>query len=80
MAKIIPPGRNDNLVDSIQRATQRFTAWMQLVSEGSQTLTGTGSPEGVVKANIGVDYIDTAAADVYKKGTQGGSAGWIKLT
>ena len=77
MPKISPPGRNDNIIDRFLRPLQRFNSWMQLVSEGAQTLDGTGSPEGVVEGRLGWKYIDTAASKYYIKGTEGGNTGWL---
>lgn len=39
-------------------------------------LTGTGSPEGVVTANEGAVYTDTAADTIYIKSSGSGNTGW----
>ena len=42
-------------------------------------LTGTGSPEGVVSANVGATYVDVTpnSEKVYYKGSGSGNTGWI---
>ncbi len=79
MPKIVTPGRNRSLFDKFLRPTQLFNAWMQTVSEASQTLTGATSPEGVVDGFIGQNYLDTVAGTFYKKSTDGGDTGWKAL-
>ncbi len=79
MSKISPPGRNDPIIDRFFKAEQRFNKWMQLVSEGSQTLTGTATPEGDIDGRIGWKFVDTSASKVYIKGTDGGNTGWLIL-
>lgn len=53
------------------------------LSTKQDTYTGTGSPNGVVTAAIGSEYIDTAAVagQVLKwvKTTNTGSTGWLAL-
>ena len=43
----------------------------------SIALTGTGSPEGTVTANIGTSYVDTTSDTVYFKATGTGNTGWV---
>lgn len=78
MAKIIPPGRNDALIDRFMKAAQRMNIWMQSVSDLS-TLEGTGTPEGAVDGAITRQYLDTAAGKLYVKTTDGGDTGWSIL-
>lgn len=40
-------------------------------------LTGEGSPEGVVSANVGTAYVDTDSSSVYFKASGSGNTGWI---
>lgn len=79
MPTISPPGRNKAIIDALLVPLQFFASWMQLVSEGAQTLDGDGTPEGVVEGRLGWSYIDTTASDYYVKTTDGGDTGWIKL-
>jgi len=79
LSKITVPGRNDSIVDRLLKPLQRFNAWMQIVSEGAQTLTGTATPEGAVDGKIGQRFVDTSASKVYLKGTDGGNTGWLIL-
>jgi hypothetical protein len=43
----------------------------------SEVLTGTGSPEGVVTADTGAVYSDTAASTLYIKSSGSGNTGWV---
>lgn len=43
----------------------------------SIALSGTGSPEGVVTANVGTSYVDVANEVVYFKAVGNGNTGWI---
>lgn len=43
----------------------------------STVLTGTGSPENVVTADVGAVYTDTAASTVYIKSSGSGNTGWV---
>jgi hypothetical protein len=43
---------------------------------GATLNAGSGSPEGVVTANVGSIYTDTLTATVYKKLTGSGNTGW----
>jgi len=53
------------------------------LAEKANIFTGTGSPQGVVTAAIGDEYIDTAAVSgvVLKwiKTTNGGNTGWLAM-
>ena len=40
-------------------------------------LTGEGSPEGVVTANVGASYVDVTSDTVYFKATGTGNTGWV---
>jgi hypothetical protein len=66
-------GRVDNLYSAIQTVT---TGQSQ-----SQILTGDGSPQGVVTANVGTVYLDIAnpsAPQIYwKTSNSGSSTGWV---
>ena len=62
-----------------------FREWTrQMTNEvnARSLLIGTGSPEGVVTANIGTEYMDdagTASAIKYIKKTGTGNTGWILI-
>ena len=43
----------------------------------SIALSGTGSPEGVVTANVGTSYVDVTNEVVYFKAIGSGNTGWI---
>ena len=43
----------------------------------SIALSGTGSPEGVITANVGTSYVDVANEVVYFKAVGNGNTGWI---
>lgn len=79
MAAIVPPGRDFLLLDNEGKPSQRVNAWMQTVSGASQTLEGTGSPEGIVAGLLGWEFLDTDGPTFYKKSTDGGTTGWIAL-
>ncbi len=49
-----------------------------IVTAGSG-LNGSGSPEGVVTANPGTTYFDTASAIFWVKQTGTGNTGWYQL-
>ena len=75
MANIIPPGRNESIVDRLFFGTQRMVDWMQAISRLS-VLEGNGSPEGVITAQRTRWYYDIANDDIYFKTTSGGNTGW----
>lgn len=79
MAKITAFPRIRPLVDGNGALTQEASAWAQAVSQGAQTLEGSGSPEGVIEGLIGWDYFDSVAVVFYKKSINGGSTGWVAL-
>lgn len=47
--------------------------------DAQSTLSGAGSPEGVVAAGIGVFYLDTTNQDLYYKGVGTDAYGWLKV-
>lgn len=61
-----------------------FYDWMESVTNAInnlQPITGSGSPESVVKADKGRWYVDVSAAaneGIYFKQTGFGGTGWIK--
>lgn len=66
---IVPPNQGQPIVDATGRMTQPYRSWTQLVSR-LDVLTGTGSPEGVVRAPTRTLYMDdagTAGAILYIK-------------
>ncbi len=46
---------------------------------GGGGLSGVGSPEGIVTANPGATYLDTANGFFYAKQTGTGSTGWLAI-
>jgi len=77
MPIISPPGRNYTLLDKFLKPVQRFNSWLQLVSEGAQTLEGTATPEAAVDGKIGWKFVDTSAQKYYIKMSDGGNTGWV---
>lgn len=64
-----PPGANNPITDATGRMLQVFRTWTQQVNR-TVPLTGTGSPEGVVEAQILQSYMDdtgTAGSILYIK-------------
>ena len=56
------------------------SAGLELGSSGPRIMSGTGSPEGVVTAPVGSEWIDTAAttgAVKWIKATGSGNTGWV---
>lgn len=69
MPNIIPPNASQPIVSSTGNMEQVFRAWTQRVTE-LDLIIGTGSPEGVVDAIQGREYMDdsgTAGAIKYIK-------------
>ena len=79
---IITPNFGDRLTES-GIASQELHTWLDQVTSSannSVTLSGAGSPEGVVTARLNRWYVDTAAspADVYFKATDDNTnTGWV---
>ena len=74
---ILLPDRLDPILEE-EAVSQRFYAWMQIVSERIPMI-GNGSPEDSLEANIGQLYIDkegTQGNRIYFKTTNGGKTGW----
>ena len=46
----------------------------------SVALSGNGSPEGVIEAEVGTLYIDEDKRELYIKRTKDSSMGWINIT
>jgi len=46
---------------------------------GAGNFSGAGSPEGVVTANAGATYVDTATGSLYWKRTSGVNTGWVVI-
>ncbi|MGB3724813.1 MAG: hypothetical protein WA981_03525 [Glaciecola sp.] len=64
---------HQNLLNSV-------TALLGLINDGEfSTLSGNGSPEGVVVANYSLFYVDTDAPQLYYNPTFGEATGWIAL-
>lgn len=74
---ILLPDRLDPILEE-ESPTQRFYAWMEIVSERIPMI-GNGAPEDSLEANIGQLYIDklgTQGNRIYFKTTNGGKDGW----
>lgn len=78
MKKIIPADIGTPIVDPNGHALQHFYNLIQSISR-LEILDGTGSPEGVVTAQLKRMYLNTATAKLYIKTTDGGNTGWVAL-
>jgi hypothetical protein len=60
------------------------SAWAVFESGGAATVSGTGSPEGVVTAAVGIIYVQTDASPasdgLWYKQTGAGNTGWEQVT
>lgn len=79
---IIPPTPSVGIVDNEGRMQQEFLLWTQIAS--SPIITGSGSPEGVVSAEVSRLYMDVTGSSgsiLYIKrdaGISGDSTqGWV---
>ncbi len=79
MAAIPPVGRNRPAVSELGVPTEELTQWIQLVSQGAQTLENDGTPETFVVGYLGWECLDITNKVFYKKSTNGGKTGWIAL-
>lgn len=59
MPNIVQPNPLTRIVDENGVMTQEFRDWVQDMTN-TDLFTGTGSPEGVIKANIGRTYQDNS--------------------
>ena len=76
--KVIQPQAQRPITDS-GRQTPEMRTWMRKVSERS-VIVGDGSPEGVVAANPGAQYMDSSGVTgsiLYVKKSGSGATGWI---
>ena len=83
MPGIIPPNQTQRIVNDNGEMEQVFRTWTQSITR-LDLIIGTGSPEGVVSAIQGREYMDdagTAGAIMYVKRDAGiggdDSQGWI---
>lgn len=84
--KISQPERIRAIVDANNHMTDEFSEWVQVITQRS-LIIGTGSPEGVIIAGIGSEYMDdagTAGGIKYIKrdaddGAGDRSIGWILI-
>ncbi len=83
MTDIVPPKTGFPITEG-GTMLQRFRDWTQLINRQvnkSTSASGTGSPEGVVVAETGKFYTDTAVPDLYWKSVDDvagdTSMGWI---
>jgi hypothetical protein len=69
---------NDQVwIDEVTQVIATVTA--TTVTSGTGGLAGSGSPEGVVTADPGTPYLDTATNSFWMKRTGGGTTGWQQL-
>lgn len=61
MTEIVPLDSNTPIVDEEGNMTDYFQRWMNQMTR-LDLLVGTGSPEGVIEAQIGREYLDTTGA------------------
>ncbi len=69
MTDIVPPKTN-LAISEMGKMLQRFRDWTQLITRQvnfSTEAVGIGSPEGVLEANAGKSYRDTAGPNLYWK-------------
>ena len=59
MAEIPVPDANLSIVDANGVATDVFQRWLTEITN-LDLIIGTGSPEGVIEANVGREYLDDA--------------------
>lgn len=59
MPNIPEPNRGFPIVDADGVATDAFGLWLTLISR-TDIIVGTGSPEGVIEATVGQEYMDDA--------------------
>jgi len=84
--KISQPQRIRSIVSDTGKMTQEFDEWVQVITQRS-LIIGTGSPEAVIVAGIGSEYMDdagTAGSIKYIKrdaddGLGDRSKGWILI-
>lgn len=77
--KVIPPNVIDTIITD-GKPTQDFAGFLNNVSR-TITIRGSASPEGVVEAPIGTQYMDldaiaTPGTFMYIKTTETGKTGW----
>ena len=59
MPNIPVPVFQDPITDESGMMTLEFQAWVRQITE-ADLMIGTGSPEGVIEANVGREYMDDA--------------------
>lgn len=59
MPDIPEPNNTIPIIDSEGRPTEAFGTWLTLITR-TDIILASGSPEGVVTATIGQEYMDTA--------------------
>lgn len=79
---VIPPYRSNPLVMSNgtpNPVSAEFFEQIARLLEHLQIATGSGSPEGVLVADLNKLYRDTATNTVYIKTTETGNTGWVAV-
>ena len=80
MPVIVPPSFDQQVLNEQKTPLLRFKKWMDEISIFSQTITQSGSPEGVVSARRAQKYIDIEKSGAsYFKSIDGGKDGWYEL-
>ena len=69
------PGISDTGADDYLAKTSEI---LKLINESSPS-TGSGSPEGVVNANLSQMYIDTDVNQLYWNPVYSANTGWVAL-
>lgn len=68
---------SDNELRSLHKIVSLSGGGSSATYSSGGNFSGTGSPEGVVTANKGATYTDTAAQQFYFKTTDGTNTGWV---
>ena len=58
---IVPPSRTRPIVDKSGSMSQEFTSWTESITDQSLIIS-TGSPEGVITARQGAQYMDESGS------------------
>lgn len=80
---IIAPTRFDQLINKDGTPTLRLSLWLEETTRAiniNTPIQGTGSPEGIITAEVGQRYMDTngvSEAVLYIKQTGAGNTGWM---
>lgn len=76
------PKWSQNSIEDYMQLKEDVVQLIAFVNNSEENLSpqsGTGSPEGVVTANISKMYVDTAVPTLYFNDTIGANTGWVAL-